>query len=30
MEDWGRTINISGANARNAGNLSGGPKPWIH
>jgi hypothetical protein len=24
MKGWGRSINISGANARNAGNLSGG------
>jgi hypothetical protein len=30
MEGWGRTINISGANARNAGNLSGGPKTVDH
>src|SRR5216684_2002856 len=26
MEGWGRIINISGANARNAGNLSGGAR----
>ena len=26
MERWGRMINISGANARNAGNLSGGAR----
>jgi len=30
IEGWGRIINISGANARNAGNLSGGAAipPW--
>src|SRR5947208_12577524 len=26
IEGWGRIINISGANARNAGNLSGGAR----
>ena len=26
MEGWGRIINISGDNARNAGNLSGGAR----